>query len=83
MLLVLHVLLVALMNAHEGIELTYDEVAEILDISPRATRDVLKIHKAICPCIEYSRQKKRFSLADVLKVKQTRRHAAVKKGASK
>lgn len=64
-------------NATTGPELTFNEAAEILGISPRATRDVMKLHTEICPCIEYGYKKKRFTLAGVLAVKAARRTAAL------
>ena len=65
-------------NITEGIEITYSEAAEIIDVSPRAVRDVLKKYRHVCPPINYSYRKVRFPFAGVIAVKAARRSASLK-----
>lgn len=64
-----------------GTEITYDEAANIIGVSPRAVRDVLTRYKA--PAIRYGYNRVRFALPDVLKVKQQRRADAIKAASKK
>ncbi len=64
-------------TAPDGPEITYDEAAEIIGVSPRAVRDVLKQHWRLCPPIRYSYRKIRFPFVGVLAVQAARRFQAL------
>ena len=66
-------------NSTHGPELTYDEAAEIIGVSPRAVRDVLKKYRTLCPALRYSYRNVRFHFVAVLAVKRARRAAILRK----
>ncbi len=62
----------------DTIELTYDEAAEVLDVSPRAVRDIFRKYRDTITPRRYGYNRVRFSLSEVIQVKKTRQRDAIK-----
>lgn len=71
---------------NNDVELTYEESAAIVGVSPRAVRDVFRRYADLITPIEYGYNRVRFALSEVLAVKKQRRADAIqsaKKGKRK